>query len=380
MLHFRFVIDKAKSYGIGLMLVTLLLISPAMVFSDSSDDIEYSEQFYRGDIIEILGEGEKEIFDTPIHYQILRIHIIEGADQGEEIKLNYTLPIIKGELQKVKEGQRLVLVRSTLDEEVTYEVYEPYRLPSLFLLVILFIGIAVLVSGKRGLSSLIGLAATLLILIKWIIPGIVAGGSPLIISFIGAIAIASISLYLSHGFNKRTSIALISTLFTLFLSLILAIFAVSVSNLFGMGSEDSVYLMSFGNLDLRGLLLGAIVIGALGVLDDITTTQTAAIDELKKANPKLSFRELYKRGFSVGREHIVSMINTLVLAYVGAAFPVFLLITISPQPLWVILNNEFLAEEIVRTLVGSTTLIFAVPISTLLASYMYSKKTVPRRA
>ena len=373
MSYFRSAIHKARSYGV-LILIVSLLISPAAALANPSDDIEYSEQFYRGEVIEILGEGEKDVFDTPVNYQILRIQIMEGPDQGDEIELNYTLPIIKGEPQKVKEGQRLVLVRSTLDEEVTYEVYEPYRLPSLFWLAILFVGIAILISGKRGLSSLIGLAATLFILIKWIIPGIVAGGSPLTISFIGAVGIASISLYLSHGFNKRTSIALASTLFTLFLSLILAIFAVSVSNLFGMGSEDAVYLMSFGNLDLRGLLLGAIVIGALGVLDDITTTQTAAIDELKKANPKLSFRELYKRGFSVGREHIVSMINTLVLAYVGAAFPVFLLITISPQPLWVILNNEFLAEEIVRTLVGSTTLIFAVPISTLLASYIYSKK------
>jgi uncharacterized membrane protein len=133
--------------------------------------------------------------------------------------------------------------------------------------------------------------------------------------------------------------------------------------------------LQFGQLqqvNLRGLLLGGIIIGCLGVLDDITTAQTAAIDEIGKANPKMTFKELHRAGISVGREHIASLINTLALAYVGASLPLLLLFTVQEEsPFWVVLNSEFLAEEIIRTLVGSSTLLFAVPITTWLAAYFF---------
>jgi uncharacterized membrane protein len=126
-------------------------------------------------------------------------------------------------------------------------------------------------------------------------------------------------------------------------------------------------------------LLGGIIIGALGVLDDITTGQVAAVEEIHSANPKLPFKELYVRGISVGQEHIASLVNTLVLAYVGASFPLFLLLTINNEvPLWVRFNNEGIAEEVVRTLVGSTALIFAVPIATFLAAFFYEGRPPSR--
>jgi len=339
-----------------------------------AQDVDYSEQFFRGEIVNIRGTSQEDLFGAEQHIQMLDVRIGEGAEAGQVLEVDYINQVIQGVPQQLEKGQSVVLVRSDLDGEVTYEVYEPYRLNSLFWLLILFVGLAVIVSGGKGLSALIGLAATLFILVKWVIPGIVAGGNPLLVSFGGAVAIAMIAIYLSHGFSKRTTLAVLSTLFTLCLSLLMAVLSVRFATLFGMGSEETVYLSSFGNFDLRGLLLGAIVIGTLGVLDDITTTQVAAVEEIYKANHKLSFRQLYHRGFSVGKEHIASMINTLVIAYVGASFPVFLLITKSPQPLWVILNNEYLAEEIVRTLVGSATLILAVPIATGLAAGYFTKK------
>lgn len=360
---------------LAITILSLLMFALSAFAQPSETDVQYSEQFFRGEVVKIIGEGEKEVFGTTDFYQILEIQLAEGPNAGEKLKINYSNPVISGRRQLIKEGDRVVTVRSDLDGEVEYEVYEPYRLPSIFIFTILFIVLAVLIAGRRGASALIGLAATLFILIKWIIPGIVAGGSPIFISFTGAIVIAAISIYLSHGFNKRTSVALVSTLITLLISFVLTIFSVSFSSLYGMGSEDAAYLASFGNVDLRGLLLGAIVIGTLGVLDDITIAQTTIVDELKKADKKFGFRQLYRRSSAIGKEHIASMINTLVIAYVGAAFPIFLLITKSPQPLWVILNNEFLAEEIVRTLVGSATLILAVPISTLLAAWVYSKRS-----
>jgi uncharacterized membrane protein len=185
-----------------------------------------------------------------------------------------------------------------------------------------------------------------------------------------------ISISLAHGFHKRTFLAILSTAITLHLALALGWISVSFSKLFGLGSEDAVFLSfgEFSNIDLKGLLLGAIVIGSLGVLDDITTAQTATIEEIHKANPKLNFTELYTRGLSVGKEHIASLVNTLILAYVGASFPILILLVTSTTPLWVTLNNEFMAEEIVRTLIGSITLITAVPISTVLAAWVYGRK------
>ena len=157
----------------------------------------------------------------------------------------------------------------------------------------------------------------------------------------------------------------------------MAIMFVSAGKLLGLGSEQAFYLQ-FGSLEtvnLQGLLLGGIILGALGVLDDVATTQSATVEELKRANPNLSFQELYRGGSSVGREHITSLVNTLFLAYAGASLPVFLFfLTKKPQPRGGTLNTEFIAEEVIRTLVGSISLILAVPITTLLAAYYFSKK------
>jgi uncharacterized membrane protein len=156
----------------------------------------------------------------------------------------------------------------------------------------------------------------------------------------------------------------------------MAIIFVAIGKLFGLGSEEAIYLqlVPLEQLNLQGLLLGGIILGALGVLDDITTAQSAAVDELRKANPALGARELYRRGLSVGTEHITSLVNTLFLAYAGASLPLFILFTIyNDMPLWVTLNSEFIAEEIVRTVVGSVALILAVPITTAAAAAIFSR-------
>lgn len=214
-------------------------------------------------------------------------------------------------------------------------------------------------------------------LVGFIIPSIIGGNNPFVMSLLGSGVIASASLYLSHGFSKRTTIALISTLLTLVLAAVLSIIFVEITRLSGAGTEESFFLQ-FGpleQLNLKGLLLGGIIIGALGVLDDITTAQSAAVEEIHNANPKLSAKDLYKRGLSVGKEHIASLVNTLVLAYAGASFPLLLLFSIEDvEPFWVTLNHEYMVEEIVRTLVGSTALIFAVPITTYLAARAFTKQ------
>lgn len=183
-------------------------------------------------------------------------------------------------------------------------------------------------------------------------------------------------MFFAHGFNKSTRIAVASTGITLAIASALAYLAVTITSLFGTGSEEAMFVQvgATGSLDLRGILLAGIIIGTLGVLDDITTAQTAAVRELHDAKSTMKFREMFTRVMRIGHEHIASLVNTLVLAYAGASFPLFLLFyTTSAQPLWVIINSQQVAEEIVRTLVGSTSLILAVPISSAIAAYYYTK-------
>jgi uncharacterized membrane protein len=169
----------------------------------------------------------------------------------------------------------------------------------------------------------------------------------------------------------------VSSVATLLIAIGFAQFFVKISKLLGLGSEGAFYLQGNAgvSLNFQGILISSIIIGMLGVLDDVTTAQSATVEELKKAQPNLGRKNLYKHAISVGKEHIASLVNTLALAYVGASLTLFLLLaTNEAQPFWVVLNSEFLAEEIVRMLAGSVALILAVPISTLLAVFWFSKK------
>jgi len=214
---------------------------------------------------------------------------------------------------------------------------------------------------------------SILILIFGVVPALIAGYNAILVCLIGAFLIALSSMYLAHGVNRRTTVALFSTLLTILVSVVLAIWFVNLTKLVGLGSDDALYLQSWKNqIDLQGLLLGGIIIGTLGILDDITVSQVSIVEELHDVDPNMNALELFRRGSNIGKEHIASLINTLALAYVGASFPLLLSFSVNSnqtQPLWVILNSEFIMEEIVRTLVGSTTLILAVPISTVLAAY-----------
>jgi uncharacterized membrane protein len=190
------------------------------------------------------------------------------------------------------------------------------------------------------------------------------------------------TIYLAHGVSQQTTIAIISTFVSLIITIVISILFVDLIKLSGTGSEDIYSLVQGfkGTINFQGLLLGGIIIGTLGVLDDVTTTQTTTMYTLAEANPAYTVSTLFKHGMKIGREHITSLVNTLVLAYAGASIGVFIYLFLGMKqgtaPLWVMLNSEFIVEEIVRTLSGSIGLVLAVPITTLLASFFakYSVK------
>jgi uncharacterized membrane protein len=255
-------------------------------------------------------------------------------------------------------------------------IADTYRLHSMYILLGGFVVITILCAGiGGGLRSFAGLLMASGVVWWYIIPGIASGGDPFTVSLIGTILIAGTSLYLAHGISASSTIALASISITATISAVLSHYSVSLMQLSGMGSEDALFLDIAPGMSINtaGLLMGGILLGALGVLDDITTAQASAVGEIRRANPLLSAQELFTRGMRVGREHILSLVNTLVLAYAGASFPLLLLLYVYERPLWVVINSEILMEEIVRTLVGSTALILAVPITTALAAWYAGK-------
>lgn len=337
----------------------------------------FRDEYLMGEVVNSSEVQGSEIIGDDGQTQTAEILITSGSEKDERYEIIHQFSQANAETQALKEGESVVILKNQEFDQAYYYVTDKYRLPMIGLLLILFAAVAIFFTGWKGVASLIGLGFNILVITGFIIPNIIDGKNPLLIALIGGLFIAFVSLYFAHGFNKRTSIALGSTLITLVIAIGLSLLFVKLAKLSGTGTEEAYFLQfgDYSNVSLQGLLLGGILIGALGVLDDVTTAQTAAIHELKRANPKYGFRELYHSGITIGKEHITSLINTLALAYAGSAMPVLLLFTLSQQPLWVILNSELVSEELIRTLVGSLSLILAVPITTALAAKYYQDKT-----
>lgn len=243
------------------------------------------------------------------------------------------------------------------------------RRQSLLLLALLFATVVIALGRFRGLAALIGMASTLVILVAFVAPSVLDGNDPLVVCVVAAAAIAFVSLYMTHGVNPTTTVALAGTIVSLGLTLALASLFFSVAGFTGLATEEALLLPFIaGDIDLTNLLLGGAILGTLGALDDVTVTQVATVAELHHRSPSLSAAELTVSGIRVGRDHIASTVNTLLLAYAGASTPLLLLFAVSNQGLDKIANAELIAVEIVRTLCGSIGLVAAVPITTVLAA------------
>lgn len=375
---------RTSQAGVGLILIAALALGwthavsgqepPASPVPLPAEAVP-PDQYFRGKVVEVLEERIGEVVGAPQLQQMVLAELSVSAGNKQRVRAEFVAVGTGGAGQALRPGDAVIVVKSPPPDE-SYFVADRDRSRPLLALTAIFFALAVLLGRLRGATSVLGLAITVAVIVGFVVPSIVGGASPLLVSVLGALVIAVASIYLAHGFSRRTTIAVASTLIMLTLSAVLAAVAVSLARLFGSGTEEASYLQLglLRQVNLRGLLLGGIILGAVGVLDDITTGQSAAVDEIHKANPTLPVRELYWRGRSVGTEHITSLVNTLFLAYAGASLPLFILFTINgAQPLWVTLSSEFVAEEIVRTLVGSIALILGVPITTLMAAYVLGR-------
>jgi uncharacterized membrane protein len=271
------------------------------------------------------------------------------------------------------EGDQVVIVH-TQDQQgndITY-IADRVRVMPLVILFVLFFIVAVAVGRVHGLFSILGMGFSFLIIIQFIIPQIVIGNNPILIALLGGLIITPLTFYTSHGIKRKTTIAVAGTFIALILTGALSWIFVELAHLTGFTGDDSVFVQTMVNqsIDMRSLLLAGMIIGVMGILDDITVSQSSLVFKLAETNPKFSFRQLFFHAMDVGKDHIASLVNTLILVYAGASLPLFLLFYNSQQPLSMVLNNEIIATEIVRMFVGSIGLIAAVPITTFIACLM----------
>ncbi|MFC5751628.1 YibE/F family protein [Actinomadura rugatobispora] len=255
-----------------------------------------------------------------------------------------------------------------------YQLSDHDRSTGLWLIGAAF-ALAVVAFGRwRGLTALVGLAVTFGLLLTFLIPAILNGSPPLAVAIVCAAAIMLAVLYLTHGFSVATSIAVIGTLASLALTGLLAWLSIRLTHLSGITDDSSLNLDLGYQISTQGLLLASIIIGSLGVLDDVTVTQSVTVTELARANPSYGFGRLYRAAARVGRAHIASVINTIILAYAGASLPLMLLFTVGRQPLGEVVTGPIIAQEIVRGAAGTVGLIAAVPITTALAAFAVSRR------
>jgi uncharacterized membrane protein len=254
------------------------------------------------------------------------------------------------------------------DGLVDYQYADQDRGITLLLLGVLFAAAVIGLGRIRGIAALVGLVLSVAILLWFILPAIISGEDAVLVALVGGGAIALVSLYLAHGYNPLTHVAALGAFSALVLTTGLSWLVLAVANFSGVATEEAFFLTALPDVDLNGLLLAGVVLGAIGALDDVTVTQASAVWEVHGANPSLESSDLYASGLRVGRDHIVSTVNTLLLAYAGASLPLLILFTLAGQSLAFVASSEVVAVEIVRTLVGSIGLVAAVPATTWLGS------------
>lgn len=329
------------------------------------------ESIWRAKVEEVLIEEQRHLPGLNITslYQSLRAQILEGPREND-------IAIVENDYIPLRAGDKFFLsYLVTINGDELYTVKELDRKGAIYFFMALFVLVILVFGGLQGLRSLIGLAGSFFVILYFILPKLLAGASPMLTSIAFSILILVFAIYVTHGINRKSSAALAGTIITIVLSAVLAHFAVVATKLSGFIEDSAVFLnlQTGGRLNFQGLLLGAIIIGTLGILDDISITQTSAVEEIVKMDKKLSHKEVYARAMRIGKDHVGAIVNTLALAYAGAALPLLLLFYDSGESPVMILNREIFATEIIRTIVGSIGIILAVPITTAIAIMLIAK-------
>jgi len=368
-----FIKSLKKAFLFGLILACFLL--PILVLAQSDDEI------FKAEVIEILDTSKVNSEDgLEIIQQNILLKGLGGIWKDKEV-IFYGIDdysVISNNVYMV--GDKVLVVASPgLEGEENYYITDYVRYPYMWWLVVLFLVAVIWVGRWKGLRSVLALLITFWIIIKFIVPRILAGANPIWVTVWGCLFILLVIIYLTEGFNLKSHLAVGSIFLSLVITGLLAGIFTDLIKLSGAYQEEIMFLVGFGygSINFKGLLLAGILIGALGVLDDVVISQISAVKEIKIANDKLSAKEVYKKAMRIGVSHMGSMVNTLFMVYAGASLPLLLLFSLNSPPFLSfsdVINNQLIATEIVRSMVGAMGIILSIPISTFLASTLLKLK------
>lgn len=318
--------------------------------------------------------------DAPTGCRRIAAGLTSGSQRDATIE--FTVLDTQFDVPTIDVGDHVVLLDSpSSPPEYRYAFIDFERGAPLGWLAVAFVVVVVAFGRWQGVRSLAGLAVSVVLLVAFVVPALLRDEPATLVALAAAMVIAYLALFLAHGVNIATTVALLGTVASLTVITGLAVVAANVAHLSGLGDETAQVLrVTADALDLRGLLVAGIVVGALGILDDVTVTQVSTVAALRDADPRMSARALYHRALRVGRDHVAASVNTLVLAYAGASLPLLLFFAQGTQPVARILTGELVAVEIVRTLVGSIGLILSVPLTTALAAWILTDPGNPSPA
>jgi uncharacterized membrane protein len=359
------------------LFIIIFLFLPKTVFAQ-----EMRGETLEGEVIEIIESGENITNEQKFPHQLLEILVNRGSLEGSQIQVLNESGLDANNLnvvnyQAYELGDQLRIYTDFNQEEERFFVIEGLiKRQALLFLLILFVLAVLLVTGRLGLLALLSLLISFLVISRLLIPMIIAGRAPFFSAAISSLLIIPVSFYLTHGFKQKTHSAVIATIISLFITMLLAFYFVSLTNLTGFASEEAAFVsnLSQGQINLLSLLFAGIMIGALGVLDDVTIGQSSVVEQLRLANPKLESWQLFFHSMKVGRDHVSSMINTLILVYAGSAMPLLILFFDGQHNFIDVIELEIVAEEIVRTLVSSLGLMIAVPLTSFLSVFVFKIK------
>lgn len=356
-------------------LATLIVLVP--VFVSAQELVPDRESILRARVVEIVQQETLPIEGTDVEAlnQTIRAEILEGTKRGQIVT-------VENDYIRLNEGENFFLrYRTDIDGTEYFTVSDPYRLPVLYALVGLFVFVVAVFGGAQGLRGLASLIGGFFLIIYLLLPGILAGYSPVVVAIGVASLIIGVGSFVTHGFNRTTLAAVIGMIGTILFTGGLAWASIYFGRLTGFETEEAVYLHfnTGGTIDFAGLLLGGILIGLLGVLYDIAIGQAVSVEEIKGAGTHLKPSEVYARAIRIGREHTGALVNSLAIAYVGVSLPLLLLFyNVGTGNFLINMNSEIFATEIVRTMVGSIGLVLAVPITTLVSVWMLTGRSIKR--
>lgn len=327
----------------------------------------------KAQVLQILKEEKQTLagLDTQGNIQTLSVKILEGAEVGKIVT-------VVNDYIDLKQGEVFYLTH-TVDKLESFDAYSvagPDRIPAITFFLGLFIICILFFGGKQGIRGFLSLLLSFFFIMYVLLPGLIHGYSPVLVSIGVASLIIILGSYITHGFNRTTTAAVAGMITATVFTGCLAFIAINVTRLTGFATEESTYLNfnTRGHMDFAGLLLGGVIIGLLGILYDAAIGQAISVEELHQVGPHLPRGVIYKRAIRIGREHIGALVNTLAIAYVGISLPLLLLYTYSTQSFLMTINQEIFATEIIRILVGGIGIILAVPITTYIATLVLIKK------